>query len=381
MRNFKTLSCAALAGLALVSCGKSAKISAVVADAPQSELIVKLLDVNKYKILDTVKTNAEGAFTYKLDIQKAQPEFVYLFHGDKKIASLLLQDGDKVKLTADTLGKYSVVGSSETEKLLDVERAESEFANSFASTTAKLDDLNPDSPQAAQVRRELAKMYITYYRDRVKYVMTNPYSLTVIPVLYQTVGENLPLFGQSTDAIHFMNAVDSLKTVYPESKYVKALEKEAQSRQSYLGIETRLSQAETIGFPDLELPDVSGTKVKLSSLTGKVVLLYFWTSESVDQKMLNLDMMKPVYEKYHGRGLDIYAVSLDVDKSLWASSVRHQSSPWTNVCDGKGTASPALTLYNVPSVPFVYVIKDGEIVGDAKISDEASLRKYLDSVL
>ncbi len=381
MRNFNSLFAAALCVLMVASCGKSTKVSGVVADAPQSEVIVKLLDVNRYKVLDTVKTDASGAFKYALDVQKGQPEFIYLFHGDKRIASLLLEQGDNVKVTADTLGNYSVSGSAETEKLIAVERAEADFANSFAATTAKLSDLDPESAAAMQVRQDLAKQYISYYRDRVLYIMQNSHSLTVIPVLYQKVGENLDLFSQSTDALHFNSMVDSLKTVYPDSKYVKALEEEAKLRSSYLNLQSMVANSTATGFPDIKLPDVNGNKVALSSLESKVVILYFWTADAADQKMLNLETIKPIYEKYHDRGLDIYAVSLDVDKSVWASAVRNQKLEWTNVCDGLGASCPAVTLYNVPSVPFIYIIKDGDIVLDANISDDATLRKYLESVL
>lgn len=379
MRNFKSVFAAALCVLAVASCGKSTKISGTVADAAQSEVIVKLLDVNRYQTLDTVKTNAAGEFSYALDVKKGEPEFIYLFHGDRRIASLLLEAGDKAKVTADTLGNYSVTGSEGSEMLQSVEKAEADFAAAFAATTAKLE--KAEGQEAADLSRELAQQYLTYYRDRVLYIMKNPYSLTVIPVLYQKVGENLELFSQSTDALHFQNAVDSLNTVYPKSKYVKALAEEAKLRMSYLNLESRIANTQVTGFPELNLPDTNGNKVALSSLQGKVVLLYFWAAESAEIKMFNLDMMKPIYDQYHDRGLDIYAVSLDIDKTLWASTVKNQDLQWTNVCDGQGTQCPALGLYNVPSVPYVYIIKDGDIVNDAKITDEASLRKYLDSAL
>lgn len=381
MRSFRILGPALLCGALAVSCGKTTKVSGVVADAPESDLVVRLLDVNRYKTIDTVKTDASGAFRFSADVKKGQPEFIYIFHGDKRIASLLLQEGDKVKVTADTLGNYSVTGSDETEKLMSVERAEASFANTFAATTAKLEDLKPESSEAAEVSRDLMKQYIAYYRDRVKYVMNNPYSLTVIPVLYQKVSENMYVFNQHTDAIHFRNAVDSLMTVYPESKYVKALDEEATRRESLLALSTRVSNAPEVGYPDLEMPDVNGNQVKLSSLEGKVVLLYFWTASSAGQKMLNLETIKPVYDDFHSRGLDIYAVSLDTDKATWASVVKHQNLDWTNVCDGNGAASSSLGLYNIPQVPFIYIIKDGDLVTDAEVTDGASLRKYLNSVL
>ena len=187
-------------------------------DAPDSEVIVSLLDVNRYQVLDTVKTDANGHYSYKLDLKEGQPEFIYLFHGDRRIASLLLQKGDKVKVTSDTLGNYSVVGSVECDRLAEVERSQAEFGNKFAANQARLADMDLSSPEAAVVRADLSRQYVAYYRDRLKYILENPKSLTVIPVLYESVGGTLPVFGQATDAIHFRNISDSLKTVSPESR-------------------------------------------------------------------------------------------------------------------------------------------------------------------
>jgi hypothetical protein len=69
---------AALAIMA-ASCGRTAKIEGTVADAPSSKLVVKALDVNKYQVLDTVATDAAGRFTYKVNLEKGQPEFVYVY--------------------------------------------------------------------------------------------------------------------------------------------------------------------------------------------------------------------------------------------------------------------------------------------------------------
>ena len=58
------------------SCGRTAKIEGVVADAPSSQVVVKLLDVNRYQVLDTVSTDQYGRFSYKVEVEKGQPEFV-----------------------------------------------------------------------------------------------------------------------------------------------------------------------------------------------------------------------------------------------------------------------------------------------------------------
>ena len=381
MRNV-SLSLAALAAAALLaSCTGKTSIEGVVTDAPESDVVVSLLDVNRYQVLDTVKTDATGHYNYKLDLKKGQPEFIYLFHGDRRIASLLLQQGDKVKVTSDTLGNYSVTGSAECDRLAEVERVQTEFGNKFAATQARLADMDPSSPEAAVIRADLSRQYVAYYRERVKYILENSKSLTVIPVLYESVGGTLPVFGQATDAIHFRNISDSLKTVYPESRYVKALEKEAARRASYLEIDNRIKSAGEVSFIDIEMPDINGKNLKLSEVDGKVVMVYFWASENAEQKMFNLDVMKPVYADYKDKGFEIYAVSLDTDKTRWASTVRNQHLDWINVCDGRGASSPVIATYNVQTIPSLFFLVDGEVVSSTGVRNEATLRSFLSARL
>ena len=378
MKNFKTAATLLGAAALMSSCCNSARIEGTLADAPESEVIVKLLDVNKYKTLDTLKTDARGQYKYKLQVEAGQPEFIYLFYGNTKIASLLLQKGDRVDVKSDTVGTYSVTGSDETLKLMEVEKDEAEFNDKLYAASARLEDLDPNSSEALQLRRDIASQYIAYYRNCVKYILKNSHSLTSIPVLYQTVGESVPVFGQATDAIHFRNVCDSLKTVYPESRYVKALDEEAAKRLQLLTLNSRIQAAEPAGFPDMELADVNGKKVKLSSLKSKVVMIYFWNSDDAAQKMFNQDVMKPVYEEFHSKGFDIYSVSATSDKASWAAVVKGQKLPWVNVCDTDGSA---LALYNVPSLPLVHFIVDGNIVDAPGVKDGASLRKFLSSKL
>ena len=354
----------AAVALMAASCGRTARIEGVVADAPSSKLVVKALDINRYQVLDTVATDASGRFTYNVEVKEGQPEFVYVYRNDAKIASLLLTEGDKVKVTADTLGNWSVEGSEESVKLAQVE------AEHAAAMTAML-----SADQSG-----LVKEYVKYYRSRVKYVMSNPYSLTVIPVLYQTLGDGLPVFGQQTDAIHFANAADSLATVYPESKYVKALRKEADKRLGYMDIANRIEAASRVDYLDIELPDIKAQKVKLSETHSKLTLVYFWTATDAAQKMFNLDVLAPVYKEFHDKGFEIYQVSLDADKGLWAKVVKEQNLPWVNVCDSRGVASNYVYLYNISKLPAAYIIGADGLASSA-FSDAESLRKIVRKAL
>ena len=98
MKNSRLVFVALLAVLA-ASCSRGARVSGVLKDAPEAEVEVRLLDINRYRTLDTLKTDARGAFTYAAEVEKGQPEFFYLFYHGRRVASLLLQAGDRVDLT------------------------------------------------------------------------------------------------------------------------------------------------------------------------------------------------------------------------------------------------------------------------------------------
>lgn len=362
------------------SCDRPARISAEIKDAPSSEIVLRQQNVNRYDILDTVRTDASGKFRCKVKLDKGDPDFIYIYRNGRKLASLLLEAGDNVRVVADTAGTYSVQGSAESEKLEQVEHGYADFSARMDSLAAEIDNAGGDSRKVSALSSEMTKLYTDYYRKCVRYVMENPHSLTVIPVFYQTVGGSFYVFSQDTDALHFRNAADSLATVYPDSRYVKALKDEADARTRQLEMRVRLQSAEQIGFLDIELPDTKGEKIKLSSVDAKAVLLYFWSPADAAQKMFNLDVLKDIYSKYRKKGLEIYQVAIASDKPSWERVVSAQGLEWINVCDGLGQNSPVVGKYNLTRLPAGFLIVDGQL-SDKTFSDAASLRKALDEVL
>ena len=378
MSRFSNVIKGAAAALLAAACTPTAKVDGTIASAPSSEVVMKLLNVNRYEVLDTVNTDASGRFTYKVKVEKGQPEFVYVYHNGARVASLLLEAGDKVNFVADTLGNYSVEGSDESAKLAQVEK---DYSAAQARLQAIADQVaDAEGEDAASLRQQLGKEYVDYYRKCVRYILENSRSLTVVPVLYQNFGPDLPVFAQSTDAIHFVNVADSLALSYPQSKYVKALKKEAERRFGYLELEAKIRNASEIGYPDVVLPDVNAEKIRLSEVDAEVIMLYFWSATDASQKMFNLDVLKSLYDDYHSKGFEIYQVALDPDKAGWAQVVKQQNLPWINVCDGLGASSPYVVTYNIPALPATYIIADGELV-DGQVVDEKSLRKLLDKLL
>ena len=365
MRNSKLLLAAVLT---LAACTPKAHISGVVEGAPSRQVEVRLLDVNTWKVLDTLKTDASGAFSCKVAVEKGNPEFIYLFSGSTKLASLLLKAGDRVSIKADTLGNYTVDGSEDSNLLQQTEKS---FAD-FASELARLDARGARS-------EEMGRLFIKHYREATAFVITHPYSLVDVPVLYESINEFTPVFGQVNDAILFRRTVDSLKTVYPESRYVKALEAETVARENQLSLKNRIEAASPVDYPDVTLPGIDGSPVTLSELDAKVVLLHFWSPGVAEQKMFNLDVLMPIYERWHSRGLEIYSIGLYDDKPTWASVVKSQNLPWINVCDGRGAFCPAASLYRVDGLPWsALLVRDG---GISAIKGEKDLEKQLSKLL
>lgn len=363
MRSFRIIALGAVLAL-FASCAPKARISMTVDGAPEAKLAVHKLNVGITELLDSVKTDAKGRFTYSLPVAKGQPEFIYIFKGDTRLAALLLEAGEKAVVEADTLGNYTVEGSEGSAELAGVEKAYADFIREITSAEAGA----------------ATKVYVRYYRDRLAYVLGHQRSLAVVPVLFQNLSPELPVFSQSTDAFLFKSTADTLKTVYPGSKYVKALETEAERRMNMMNFESALRNAEQRGFPDIALPDINADKISLAGVDAKVILLHFWDVDDAEQKLFNLDVLLPLYEAYHSKGLEIYAVGVTADKALWASVVKNQNLPWINVCDGFGAASPAVRLYNLQTLPTSILIADDEI-SSARIDGEAALRRELARIL
>ena len=362
MKIFKTAALLGLTILAAACSRNEAKIEGTLAGAPEKDVVVKLLNMNTYTTLDTLKTDASGHFRGKVAVEPQQPEFVYLFYGDTKVASLLLNCGDAVNVSTDTLGRCVVEGSPESTKLIGVENDFRDFASQMAS---------------AGTNQEMTKLYIAYYRKCVKYIMENTGSLTCIPVLYQNLNAGFPIFSQTTDALHFRSVADSLSKLYPDSRYVKALTKETERREQLLSLNARVSTAKELGYPDFTLLDIAGQKVTLSAIDAKAILLYFWNPADTAQKLFNTDVLQPIYNDYRGNGLEVVAIAVGTDKSLWASVVKNQKLGWVNLFDNAGVST---TLYNVTQLPQSYLIVDGEIL-NRKLDGEKALRKHLDKVL
>ena len=369
----------------VATCGRrdEARISLTVKGAPDStEVVVSRLALNQMQVLDTLYTSKEKV-SAEVPVYPGSPEFVYLTYGNGGSAALLLQSRDRVTVSADMTGTdVRIEGSEESVLMQKVDSDIRAFNAAFDSLAYELAAVGEDGSQEeiTRLKREMGALYVKCKQEAVKYVVTHSKSLTIVPILYQKTSGGLPIFAQATDAIIMERAYDSLRTVYPSSPYIVSLADEVSARRNALEIQNRMASAEEVDFPEIVLNDVNGQQQSLTALKGNVVVLMFWDAANVQQRVYNTDL-KILYEKYHSRGLEVYQVGLNSDKTAWALQVKEQELPWISVCDPAAGASVGAMVYNVSQLPAMYLISRQGSIESKDVFDmrllETEIRRLL----
>lgn len=366
--------------LLLTSCNnKKASIELKIKDAPEKEFILTRLNINHIVPVDTLKSDSNGVIKYKMEPKLNSPQFYYVLYNNNLIAPFILAPGESIKIDTDTLGNYVIEGSADA--ILYGER-EKVFAKSMTSfdSLSNLYLNASEEERKTELNRQMGSLFVKYKQGAIKYIFSNN-SIAVIPELYRKFREEIPLFGEQTDVLIYKRVYDSLQPIYPNSPYISYLAQEISNRENLMQMESRFSDAQEIGFPDLVMPDVNNQMQRLSDLNGNVIILSFWSAGNAEQKLFNADL-KELYDKYSNRGLRLYQVSLDIDKAMWASVIKSQQVPWVSVCDGTGTSSQAVRLYNVTQLPAMYIIdRDGDIRPERNIFNEDELEKLIKKLL
>ena len=123
------------------------------------------------------------------------------------------------------------------------------------------------------------------------------------------------------------------------------------------------AQLHPLAFPpEISLPNQRDSIIKLSSFTGKVVLIDFWASWCGPCRAANPNL-KRLYKKYKGKGFVILGVSLDDKKTDWMKAIKHDKLEYTQVIDRDAWYSKVAEQYYVDQIPMSFLLdKKGMIV-------------------
>ncbi len=113
--------------------------------------------------------------------------------------------------------------------------------------------------------------------------------------------------------------------------------------------------------PEISLPDANDSIIRLSSLKGKVVLVDFWASWCGPCRRSNPNVVR-LYEKYKGKGFEVFGVSIDSKKAAWLKAVKQDNIRYIQVNDNKGWDAASTLQYGVDAIPATFLLnKKGEV--------------------
>jgi peroxiredoxin len=315
--------------------------------------------------VDTVQTNDRGEFTFRVDVPDRQPTLFNLRYGEG-IVPLLISPGERVNvMSLGDLDGYRVSGSPESQLVWQIHGIMTRGAADLDSIyNTRLMLSTPGSEQQERIRRDYLNTYLGVKRQQIAFIVEHASSLAAIYALSQRLPGDEVLFNGESDFVYYRMVADSVRTRYPESRYLAALDRELAARNARQEFQKRFADGiPEIDYPEIDLPDMYGNRVKMSSLAGKVIVLDFWSAAIAESPLNNADM-KELWTAHSGEGLAIYQVSLDTDRALWINAVQQQRLPWITVCDFRGQASAPVRVYNITALPANLIFdREGNLAG------------------
>lgn len=356
-------------------------VKGVVAGADGQLMYLENVGISNVVTLDSIKLAPGGKFKFT-EKRPEYPDF-YRLRLNNQLINFAVDSTETISFVADAgtfATSYSVEGSENSKAIkaitlaqldanLAISRLRKEYEDKMISdTTYRMKVL-----AAADAYKEVAR----------KYIYSAPMSTAAYFALFQQI-DGLLFFDlyDRKDVKAYGAVATSYNHTYPESPRSKHLYNltlqsmkvlRAQRPVDYSNVETK-----EISFLDIELPDVRGEVVKLSTVApGKVVLINFTAYQTEWSPALNMALGE-LYTKYHDQELEIYQVSLDSDFHFWRNGA--SNLPWVTVHDPQSVYSQVAGLYNVKQLPALFILdRKGNLV--KRVEDVKKLEADVKAVL
>lgn len=324
--------------------------------------------------VDMVCLEDNGAFRFELAIDEGtSPRFYRIStnNGGRPITLVVApEDNITLESAGDIFLNYTVEGSEESALICEFNHDYFKACDQLALVAERL------GTNVAYSRKEAYRLAMEAIKSQLRFVGTHSNTLAALYAMRHNVAERYvpQLDGYGITILHYRTVLESIMATYPDSPYIAIIESEIAEMEAMIDL---VGNVKIISYPDIELEDMYKTKHKLSSLEGKVVLLYFWTLESAMCNNLNAEL-KELYNRYSDDGFEVYHISADSDESLWIDVVRQQKHPWISVFGGY--SMDVFTLYNVVKLPTAYLIDRKGNMSVAPLSIKALEREIKEAL-
>ena len=344
-------------------------VKGLISEPQKKAVALNRVDVNRLVLIDSSKISSNGSFKFK--VKSSGPEFYQLGYSDSDFVTLLAGPGEKIKVSfngKNMSGDYIITGSegSENVRMLDMR---------LAVAKRKLDSLRVVYNDASGkpgfdekkplLENEFSDILNELRKKNIEFIISNTRSMASLKAVYQRIDDNTYVLFEPHDLQYMKIVSDSLGRYYPGSKNVKALAEDLKNElnQMYTSNIQSLANKYPEAKLDPDLKDVSGKRITLSSLRGKVVLLTFWSADSKDCIAENLQL-RDIYKTFNKKGFEIYQINIDESEQKWKDEVRFDELPWISTREDDPLNLANALLFNVKTLPTNYLFDgNGKIIG------------------
>lgn len=303
-------------------------------------------------------TIEQGRFVFKGRIENPDIYFI-MVEGSRAFSQLFLEN-DKFSLTAslDKNMNDIIIKGGENQKLYNLEaEKEREISKKYNFESLNIEYQNPET---SQVRKdEIFEVFGSIKKEIGEYkselMDKNPTSYFTLKHLLTDV-----------DGMSFEEAESRLSVFTSDERFVHNKDVDA--------ISLAITQLKLIQpgmqAPDFTTPDREGNPVAFSDIykANKITLLDFWASWCAPCRKVH-PALKEIYEDYHKKGLEIFAVSFDNSRDKWLEAIEEDGLPWLHVSDLKYWNTASRDLYQVTYVPQYILVDSKGIILKRKLSE------------
>ncbi len=335
-------------------------VSGKITHAPSQNIFLEQIvyDNAAPKVIDSGKLTQDGNYKLK-GVSKEQN--LYLLTIDHKPVSILINDNDDIRLSADLNTSFSspyISNSDATKSLYTFLKRFRSSDSMLAATYNTMDTLAKQNPNDSSLiilqskgAQELQSLS-AYMKDFIKksnspaaiyYALSVAASKNVV-----NLQELDSLATQAAGRFKGHSGLEAMKTAIAQAK---------SSNNTNEGASWVNKQA-----PNLTMNDINGKPVSITDFKGKYVLIDFWASWCGPCRKENPNVVA-AYNKYKDKNFTILGVSLDQDKDSWVQAIKNDNLAWAQMSDLKQWQSAAVSTYNIEGIPFnVLIDPTGKVI-------------------
>jgi peroxiredoxin len=328
--------------------------------SPKTFIYLNKFDGEQLTFIDSVKTNSEGNFSIKIDVETLN--FITL--GNRQNSTpiiLLVQPGENliIKSKRSDLLDYKVIGSNESTLIqgltVRLNKTKSQIDSLKTIYNASLGNQKLDS-----IKYSLDSTYRSFIeRHRsftCAFIKNNPFSPASILALFQTYDVNHPVLDYSKDRKLFRMVDSSLVTVYPTSGIVMGYRKKIHKLDSLYQLSSKRDRMFKVGeiLPDIGYPLITGDDLFISSIWFRYILVDFW-ADWCDTCSVNNKNLREIYKEFGPKGLIVLQVSLGSNPDSLKLQSSRDSMLWYHAAIQNYFSSKILDTLRISSVPSNYI--------------------------